>query len=108
MGARSVSLRRSLSEIRAVCANERPSGSVRGVCGNWYPYRDWLKQEPGRSVAELCKPWSGEAMLADLARQKVRNVQIMEELIERVHPELLARERGLKSTLGVPLVEAGG
>ena len=47
-------------------------------------------------------------MLADLARQKVRNVQIMEELIGRVHPELLVSERGLKSTLGVPVEEAGG
>ncbi len=49
----------------------------------------YLKQEPGKSVADLCKPWSSESSLADLARQKVRNVQIMEELIQRVHPELL-------------------
>src|SRR5712691_7124421 len=33
-------LRRQSSEIRAVCANERSYGSVRGVPGNWYPYRD--------------------------------------------------------------------
>src|SRR6516164_5310199 len=33
-------LRRQSSEIRAVCANERKYGSVRGVPGNWYPYRD--------------------------------------------------------------------
>ncbi len=37
-----VSLRRQVSEIRAVCANERPYGSVRGVPGNWYPYRDQI------------------------------------------------------------------
>jgi len=49
----------------------------------------YLKQEPGRSVADLCKPWTSETMLADLARQKVRNVQIMEELIQRVNPELV-------------------
>jgi len=68
--------------------------------GGWY--RPWevpeicricapcyLKQEPGKSVADLCKPWTSETSLADLARQKVRNVQIMEELIERVHPQLL-------------------
>jgi len=68
--------------------------------GGWY--RSWevpeicricapcyLKQEPGKSVADLCKPWTSETSLADLARQKVRNVQIMEELIERVHPQLL-------------------
>src|SRR6516162_5336505 len=33
-------LRRQSSKIRAVCANERMYGSVRGVPGNWYPYRD--------------------------------------------------------------------
>ena len=48
-----------------------------------------MKQEPGKSVADLCKPWTSETSLADLARQKVRNVQIMEELIERIHPQLL-------------------
>lgn len=53
----------------------------------------YLKQEPGKSVADLCKPWSSEASLSDLARQKVRNVQIMEELIQRVHPELLHTSR---------------
>jgi hypothetical protein len=50
------------------------------------------KQEPGKSVADLCKPWPSEISLADLARQKMRNVQIMEELIERVHPELLRKQ----------------
>jgi hypothetical protein len=68
--------------------------------GGWY--RPWevpeicricapcyLKQEPGKSVADLCKPWTSETSLADLARQKVRNVQIMEELIGRIHPQLL-------------------
>jgi hypothetical protein len=28
------------SEIRTGCANERPSGSVRGAPGDWCPYRD--------------------------------------------------------------------
>ena len=37
-----VSLRRQISEIGAVCANERSYGSVRGVPGDWYPYRDRL------------------------------------------------------------------
>jgi hypothetical protein len=31
---------RHSSEIRTGCANERPSGSVRGAPGNWCPYRD--------------------------------------------------------------------
>jgi hypothetical protein len=43
-------------------------------------------------------------MLADLARQKVRNVQIMEELIQRLQPQLVTPETGQKSTLGVPVV----
>ena len=33
-------LRRYPSELRAVCANERTYGSVRGVLGNQHPYRD--------------------------------------------------------------------
>ncbi len=36
----SCSLGRYSSEIRTGCANERPSGSVRGAPGNWCPYRD--------------------------------------------------------------------
>jgi hypothetical protein len=32
-----------ISEGRAVCANERPYGSVRGVLSDWHPYRDWSK-----------------------------------------------------------------
>ncbi len=50
----------------------------------------YLKQEPGRSVADLCKPWTSETALADLARQKVRNIQIMEELIQRLQPEIFS------------------
>jgi hypothetical protein len=42
-----VSLCRSVSAIRAVCANQRPYGSVRGVSGNWYPYRDRHGMERG-------------------------------------------------------------
>jgi hypothetical protein len=33
-------LGRYSSEITTGCANERPSGSVRGALGNWCPYRD--------------------------------------------------------------------
>jgi hypothetical protein len=40
-------LRRHTSKIRTGCANKRPSGSVRGVPGNWYPYRDrQLRRSP--------------------------------------------------------------
>ena len=79
--------------------------------GGWY--RPWevpeicricapcyLKQEPGKSVADLCKPWSSEESLADLARQKVRNVQIMEELIQRIHPELLQASSAQEEPVG--------
>jgi hypothetical protein len=48
-------LGRYSSEIRTGCANERPSGSVRGAPGNWCPYRDRqflvrsvVKEAPGR------------------------------------------------------------
>jgi hypothetical protein len=34
------SLRRQSSTIRTGCANERPSGSARGVPREWYLYRD--------------------------------------------------------------------
>jgi hypothetical protein len=34
------------SEIRTGCANERPSGSVRGAPGNWCPYRDRQMETP--------------------------------------------------------------
>src|SRR6266849_5748958 len=34
------SLCRQSSTIRTGCANERPSGSARGVPREWYPYRD--------------------------------------------------------------------
>src|ERR1700756_6021453 len=49
------SLRRQSSAIRTGCANERPSGSVRGVSREWYPYRDLIY--PGSRnfpVAHLC------------------------------------------------------
>jgi len=42
-GLAGVRLRRYSSAIRAVCANERTYGSVRGVPGNRHPYRDLWK-----------------------------------------------------------------
>src|SRR5262249_48923554 len=36
----SFTIGRHLSERRTGCANERSSGSVRGVSREWYPYRD--------------------------------------------------------------------
>src|SRR5262252_3431287 len=37
------SLCRQSSAIRTGCAKKRPSGSVRGVSREWYPYRDLWK-----------------------------------------------------------------
>src|ERR1700675_3771473 len=39
------------SEIRTGCANERPSGSVRGAPGNWCPYRD---RQQSAQVSAIC------------------------------------------------------
>src|SRR5262249_5723479 len=36
------SLCRQSSAIRTGCAKQRPSGSVRGVSREWYPYRDLI------------------------------------------------------------------
>src|SRR5215472_4878205 len=38
------SLCRQSSAIRTGCAKKRPSGSVRGVSREWYPYRDQENQ----------------------------------------------------------------
>ena len=40
-------LGRYSSEIRTVCANERPSGSVRGAISNGCPYGDLSRRLPG-------------------------------------------------------------
>ena len=55
------SLRRQSSEIRTGCANERPSGSVRGVPRKWYPYRDLkLHRDWFHSIfpISLKSPWT--------------------------------------------------
>ena len=41
-----VSPRRSVSAITAVCANQCPYESMRGVPGNWYPYCDRIRTTP--------------------------------------------------------------
>ena len=53
--ARSEMLGRHSPARRTGCANERPSGSVRGAPGNWCPYRDLMY--PGSRnfpVGHLC------------------------------------------------------
>jgi hypothetical protein len=47
------------SEGGAVCANERPYGSVRGVPGDWYPYRGWFgKIAAGRWITGTSRGWA--------------------------------------------------
>ena len=50
-------LGRYLSARRTGCANERPSGSVRGAPGNWWPYRD-QQLTNGDSTPKCCE-WFG-------------------------------------------------
>jgi hypothetical protein len=52
-------LGRSSSEIRTGCANERPSGSVRGAPGNWCPYRDLT--DPDRPILKSEMAFHGKA-----------------------------------------------
>src|SRR3974390_2115953 len=68
-------LRRALSEIRTVCSNERPYGSVRGVPGNRYPYRDrhlpqdvvsWaVSEDYPRTLLELERRFNREEACAE-------------------------------------------
>src|SRR5229473_6973192 len=68
-------LRRHPSEIGAVCANERPYGSVRGASGNRCPYRDrssetiarpllrWTFSPSQRSLLVFCTAFSSSATI---------------------------------------------
>jgi hypothetical protein len=55
--AESFALRRQSSEIRAVCANERTYGSVRGAAGNRCPYRDRFCWGEARQVSWPGSKW---------------------------------------------------
>src|SRR4029077_4978059 len=46
------------SAIRTGCANERPSGSVRGAPGNWCPYRD---RQPSSHARDACYTWPDDS-----------------------------------------------
>ena len=47
------SLGRYSSEIRTGCANERPSGSVRGAPGDWCPYSDLIDLRRDVTASQL-------------------------------------------------------
>ena len=54
------------SETRTGCANERPSGSVRGVPGDWHPYRDRqvsIESTIGAILKRTMLPWSVHAYI---------------------------------------------
>jgi hypothetical protein len=44
------------SEGGAVCANERPYGSVRGVLSNWHPYRDRMRALHSKETCNATSP----------------------------------------------------
>lgn len=49
----------------------RSYGSVRGVLGNWYPYRDWFAGWPG--IPEL------GSLCAGINRHDVENERVLQE-----------------------------
>ena len=58
----------------------------------------------GISVADLCKTWKSEDSLSELARQKVRNVHIYEEIIQGTYPDLKTGEQGTEDMRAIPVV----
>ena len=66
-----------VSETRTGCANERPSGSVRGVPGDWYPYRD---RQPLTAVPEYNLPQKANPMPWTLTSYLERRAKEMPNL----------------------------
>jgi len=54
---------RQSSEIRAVCANERSYGSVRGAISNDRPYRD-LTEQCGHETFQISGFWADDGQTA--------------------------------------------
>ena len=63
----------------------------------------YFKIEPGVSVGALYKPWVGPDSLAFLAREKVKQGKIIQEIVRDVHPELKCSELGAPG-LAIPVV----
>jgi len=80
------SLGRYSSEIRTGCANERPSGSVRGAPGDWCPYRD-------RQPSVLCGLVSPEQARTILVQASAFALKLGEDIghirVGRTLPSLL-------------------
>lgn len=54
----------------------------------------YFKIEPGPGVGALYKPWVGPDSLAFLAREKVKQAQIIHELVQRINPNLKISAQG--------------
>ena len=85
-------LGRYRSEIRTGCANERPSGSVRGAPGNWCPYRD--QQLYGSMPAEDLK--SGP-LDASISFALGRGISMPVKQHSHKHPEVEHLVRALEA-----------
>ncbi len=64
-------------------------GELGRVCSPCY-----LKIEPGAGVGALYKPWVSPDSLSFLAREKVKQAEIIRELIERTAPDLKLSPQG--------------
>lgn len=63
----------------------------------------YFKIEPGPSMSAMYKPWTPPESLAALAREKVKYVQIIQELIQRQNTELKLSEQGAPG-LAIPKI----
>jgi hypothetical protein len=63
----------------------------------------YFKIEPGPSVAALYKPWVGPDALAFMAREKVRQGKIIQEIVSGVYPNLICSKHN-PADLALPRV----
>lgn len=64
----------------------------------------YFKIEPGTALAAgggIYKPWTAEPFLANLAREKVKYAEIIRDIVEKVHPDVVLSDHGPKD-LAVP------
>lgn len=61
----------------------------------------YFKIEPGTSVAQLYKPWVSPHHLEFLAREKVKQTEIIIDIIEKNYPEIKLSPKGSKD-LAIP------
>jgi hypothetical protein len=56
----------------------------------------YFKIEPGTSEGDIYKPWAFEAFHQELIREKVKIVQVLQELMTRHAPQLKTSDKGAK------------